>query len=106
MLQSLDLKEADAVVVPGGRIGMISRLLYYTPPGLGTMRQVSWVWVQFGARGPFARYKPYSLRWATVKEVKDAGMYGTGFNIRIPHEYPSQERIRLGRKKKEQRNVT
>jgi predicted Rossmann-fold nucleotide-binding protein len=63
------LERADAVVVPDGRIGMISEVFQTT------------VMVQFGAAGPFGRYSPNSLRWVTEEEVKAAGMHGVGFNV-------------------------
>jgi hypothetical protein len=69
---ALDLQVGDAVVVPDGRIGMISNL---PRPSVAV--------VQFGAGGPYGRYSTSSLRWATEREVRDAGMYGVGFNIRV-----------------------
>lgn len=62
-------QEGDAVITPDGRIGMVCRFV------------TRFVLVQFGAAGPVSRWSPLSLRHATIKEVKDAGMYGTGFNI-------------------------
>jgi preprotein translocase subunit YajC len=66
----LSLRVGDAVVVPDGRIGMISDL----PKTSAT--------VQFGSGGPFVRYAQRSLRWARLSEVKESGLYGVGFNIR------------------------
>lgn len=59
-------KKFEAVVVPDGRIGMARPM----PDGR--------VEVQFGAAGPFEMHGPGSLRCATEREVKDAGMHGIG----------------------------
>jgi hypothetical protein len=65
----LSFRRLDAVVVPDGQIGMIETI------------KGEYATIQFGAAGPFRRFKLTSLRWVTCQEVKDAGMHGTGFNI-------------------------
>lgn len=72
----LPLRRGDAVVAPGGRIGMVHAV------GGGRTR----VSVQFGADGPHRHYAPSSLRWATEDEVLAAGMHGVGFNVLTDHE--------------------
>lgn len=39
---------------------------------------VTVVVVQFGSDGPFKPFKESVLRYATVDEVKEAGLYGVG----------------------------
>ena len=58
------------VVDPRGQIGSISAVL-----GFKT------VTVQYGSGGPFRTYNKSSLRLATYKEVKAAGLDGVGGKI-------------------------
>jgi hypothetical protein len=69
--EKIDFREGDAIITSDMRIGMISRLV-----------SKNYVQVQFGSAGPFVHRRRVSLKLATVQQVKDAGMYGVGFNIR------------------------
>lgn len=63
-------KLREAVVIPDGRVGRISRITYHF--GHQFMAEV-----QFGADGPFQQLDIGSLRWATPEEIKVA-IPGTG----------------------------
>lgn len=68
----LPVQHGDAVVVSGGRIGMVSIV------------SVGLITVQFGAGGPFKDFSVKSLRWATRSEVEEAGLEGVGgLNVRV-----------------------
>ena len=70
MLETKELKINDAVLVKSNsRIGRLSNI-----------NENSFT-IQFGQSGPYKRFKKSSIRHATLSEVKNAGMYGVGFNI-------------------------
>lgn len=67
-----EIKHGDAVMIKRtGRIGMAHS---FDPSG-------AFLVVQLGADGPFILRLYTSVRHATLREVKAAGMYGVGFNI-------------------------
>ena len=68
--EKIEFREGDAVITSDMRIGMISRL------------GKTYAEVQFGSAGPFANRRLVSLKLATIRQVRNAGMYGVGFNIR------------------------
>lgn len=63
------LKNGDMVVCSDGTVGLLAHVRVW-----GTSS------VQFGASGPFRQYPWKTLRCATMKEIKDAGLYGVGCN--------------------------
>jgi hypothetical protein len=69
------------VVCPSGRIGLaVDDKPHATRP--------KWtvITVQFGAGGPYQDYLQQALRYATVDEVKDVGLYGVGGQFGPPRE--------------------
>jgi hypothetical protein len=64
------------VVCSDGSIGLAGELIL--KPGDPA---INWYYVvQFGPDGPFTEYKSIELRYATRKEIREAGLEGVGCN--------------------------